>query len=38
MQFIETRGNNGVKPTKVNFSEAILNPSASFGEIYVPEF
>jgi len=38
MQFIETRGNNGVKPTKVNFSEAILNPSASFGGIYVPEF
>jgi threonine synthase len=38
MQFIETRGNDGVKPIKVDFSEAILNPSASFGGIYVPEF
>ncbi len=38
MQFIETRGNDGVKPSKVTFSEAILNPSASFGGIYVPEF
>ena len=37
MQFIETRGNDGVKPSKVNFSEAILSPSASFGGIYVPE-
>jgi len=37
MQFIETRGNDGQKPKKVNFSEAILNPSASFGGIYVPE-
>ncbi len=38
MQFIETRGNDGVRPTKVSFSEAILNPSASYGGIYVPEF
>jgi threonine synthase len=38
MQFIETRGNDGIKPEKVTFSEAILNPSASFGGIYVPEF
>jgi threonine synthase len=37
MQFIETRGNDGIKPQKVNFSEAILNPSASFGGIFVPE-
>ena len=37
MQFIETRGNDGVKSPKVNFSEAILSPSASFGGIYVPE-
>jgi len=37
MQFIETRGNDGQKPSKVNFSEAILSPSASFGGIYVPE-
>ena len=38
MQFIETRGNDGLKPEKVSFSEAILSPSASFGGIYVPEF
>jgi threonine synthase len=37
MQFIETRGNDGVKAQKVTFSEAILSPSASFGGIYVPE-
>ena len=35
--FIETRGNDGVKPNKVPFSFAILNPSASFGGLYVPE-
>jgi threonine synthase len=38
MQFIETRGNDGQKAEKVNFSEAILSPSASYGGIYVPEF
>ena len=37
MQFIETRGNDGIKPSSVSFSEAILNPSASFGGLYVPE-
>ncbi|MBU1669170.1 threonine synthase [bacterium] len=37
MQFIETRGNDGVSAKKVSFSEAILSPSASFGGIYVPE-
>ncbi len=37
MQFIETRGNDGVKPSSVSFSEAILSPSASFGGLYVPE-
>ncbi|NOQ31529.1 MAG: threonine synthase [Helicobacteraceae bacterium] len=37
MKFIETRGNDGIHPTKVTFSEAILNPIASFGGIYVPE-
>jgi len=37
MQFIETRGNDGLKPSSVSFSEAILNPSASFGGLYVPE-
>ena len=37
MRFIETRGNDGVKPASVTFSEAILSPSASFGGLYVPE-
>ena len=37
MQFIETRGNDGVKPSKITFSEAILSPSASYGGLYVPE-
>ncbi len=37
MNFIETRGNDGVKPSSVQFSEAILSPSASFGGLYVPE-
>ncbi|WP_457607533.1 threonine synthase [Nitratifractor sp.] len=37
MQFIETRGNDGSRPEAVSFSEAILNPSASFGGLYVPE-
>ena len=36
MQFIETRGNDGSKPSSVLFSEAILSPSASFGGLYVP--
>ena len=37
MSFIETRGNDGIKPQEVPFSEAILNPSASFGGLYVPK-
>ena len=37
MKFIETRGNDGIKPEKVEFSEAILSPLASFGGLYVPE-
>ncbi len=37
MQFIETRGNDGVKPKEVSFSEAILNPAASYGGLYVPK-
>jgi threonine synthase len=37
MQFIETRGNDGKKPSSVQFSEAILSPSASFGGLYVPQ-
>ncbi|MEA2048355.1 MAG: threonine synthase [Campylobacterota bacterium] len=36
MKFIETRGNDGRKPSSVPFSEAILSPSASFGGLYVP--
>jgi len=37
MNFIETRGNDGIQPQNVSFSHAILNPMASFGGIYVPE-
>ncbi|HHO42287.1 MAG TPA: threonine synthase [Epsilonproteobacteria bacterium] len=37
MEFIETRGNDGVKTAKVPFSKAILEPSASFGGLYVPQ-
>jgi len=37
MQFIETRGNDGKKPLSVEFSEAILSPSASYGGLYVPQ-
>tara|TARA_R110002050_G_scaffold100524_6_gene208004 strand:- start:4968 stop:6446 length:1479 start_codon:yes stop_codon:yes gene_type:complete len=37
MNFIETRGNDGVKAKEVSFSEAILSPSASFGGLYVPK-
>jgi len=35
--FIETRGNDGVRPSEVEFSDAILNPSSSFGGLYVPK-
>jgi threonine synthase len=37
MNFIETRGNDGVKKSAVTFSEALLNPSASFKGLYVPK-
>ena len=37
MKFIETRGNDGDKPSDVTFSEAILGPMCSFGGIYSPE-
>ena len=37
MQFIETRGNDGKLPAAVSFSDAILNPRASYGGLYVPE-
>jgi threonine synthase len=37
MSFIETRGNDGIKPEEVDFSHAILNPIASFGGLYVPK-
>ncbi len=36
MKFIETRGNDGIHPQQVTFSEAILSPIASFGGLYVP--
>ena len=38
MNFIETRGNDGIKPIEVPFSEAILNPITSFGGLYVPAY
>ncbi len=37
MKFIETRGNDGISPKSVTFSEAILSPMSSFGGIYSPE-
>ena len=37
MKLIETRGNDGFKPVHVDFSQAILSPSASFGGLYAPE-
>lgn len=37
MNFIETRGNDKNRASEVTFSEAILNPSASFGGLYVPK-
>ena len=37
MQFIQTRGVDANKKEKVSFSEAILDPIASFGGLYVPE-
>ena len=37
MNFIETRGNDGQRPSSVTFSQAILSPMSSFGGIYVPE-
>ena len=37
MNFIETRGNDGQRPAKVTFSQAILSPISSFGGIYSPE-
>jgi threonine synthase len=36
MEFIETRGNDGVKAQSLSFSQVILAPSASFGGLYVP--
>ncbi len=37
MNFIETRGNDPKNKLEVSFSEAILNPNASFGGLYVPK-
>ena len=36
MQCIETRGNDGRRPRLVSFSQAMLNPMASFGGLYAP--
>jgi len=35
--FIETRGNDGQRPERVPFSDAVLTPMASFGGLYSPE-
>ena len=37
MYFTETRGNDGQHDKTVPFSQAILNPMASFGGLYSPE-
>ncbi|MCV6607723.1 MAG: threonine synthase [Campylobacterales bacterium] len=37
MSFIETRGNENSRPSEVEFSDAMLNPSASYGGLYVPK-
>ena len=37
MSFIETRGNDGIRAKEVEFSTAILNPSSSYGGLYVPK-
>ena len=37
MKFIETRTNDTIKPKSVEFSQAILSPSASYGGLYIPE-
>ncbi len=37
MNFIETRGNDGINPKEVSFSHAILNPNASFGGLFIPK-
>lgn len=37
MNFVETRGNDGTRPSSVTFSQAVLSPMSSFGGIYVPE-
>lgn len=37
MNFIETRGNDGQKPSSITFSQAILSPMSSFGGVYSPE-
>ncbi len=35
--FIGTRGNDGKRAEEVEFSDAILNPSSSYGGLYVPK-
>ncbi|MEL6721764.1 MAG: threonine synthase [Pseudomonadota bacterium] len=36
MQCIETRGNDGRRPHQVSFSQAMLNPTASYSGLYAP--
>lgn len=36
MQCTETRGNDGHRPCQVSFSQAMLDPMASFGGLYAP--
>ncbi len=38
MNFIETRGNDGKRAKTETFANVVLNPNASFGGLYVPEF
>ena len=37
MIFVETRGNESGRDEEVTFSQAILNPLASFGGLYIPK-
>jgi len=37
MNFVETRGNKSGRDEEVTFSQAILNPLASFGGLYIPK-
>jgi threonine synthase len=36
VQYVGTRGDDGIKPDRISFSDAILSPSAGYGGLYVP--